>query len=330
MSTEAEVIQAVLVANGYHALQQGSDCGDCLPGQKYYVMDDDGVEHEVTEVTKESFNHLALAQHLQVMPADFYHLAPCAVEDGEVHFLPMQEKGPNFQKFCCGLMKPTELPTSPPPHSDIIRKYTAGEQFYCSKLNMALACDEPQWLRSHGMYIRHLKHVIGKFGNFEGGMLYRGVDLSPKEMKAMIRMQEFYFPSFTSTSKSRQKSFAGLTTHIFVIDATNPKPWAIDVAKIPGASPYDEDEVLLNCYTCFRITKVVILLDQRREIHLKVVMGVSDESKKFATAYGYKPRWENHLTMQVGFDQKWKGNEGKFAPAGYPVQDLNLKVMGGK
>jgi len=82
---------------------------------------------------------------------------------------------------------------------DTIWKYTSGPDWFCTKINMALASDSPK-LEKYAKYIRELKYCIGKYGGGYSGTVLRGVNFTQKEIKAFraLGKQPFYLPSFTS------------------------------------------------------------------------------------------------------------------------------------
>ena len=103
------------------------------------------------------------------------------------------------------------------------------------------------------MYIRHLKYCIGKMKGWSGP-LYRGVDLSEKELQEMESLGTFFLPSFTSTSKDREKAF-GTKSHVLIIDAADAR-WTLEMNNELSIFHATENEVLLSCYSLFKLKAI--------------------------------------------------------------------------
>merc|ERR1712125_208602 len=156
---------------------------------------------------------------------------------------------PNYRKYCTGWLKTDEIPRD---MVGIVREYTGGPDWFCSKVNFALATDYEPRMQQHSRYIRSLKYCIGRMGCWNGH-LYRGLNLVKDDIDEMVRLKRFYIASFTSASTSRDKAFPGNTR--LVIDATNAR-WALPMNDQLSIYHKNEQEVLLTCYTLFDLVSV--------------------------------------------------------------------------
>ncbi|KAH3760489.1 hypothetical protein Pelo_7650 [Pelomyxa schiedti] len=178
-----------------------------------------------------------------------------------VSFYPVRTKGTNYVNLCTGLLDYA------PDLRDTIRQYTSGPQWFCSKVNMALASDSLEGLTQHKKYICDLKYVIGKYGKGFEGVVQRGVDLTPNEIQAYQNMgsKEFYIPSFTSASTTTPFT-RNTTIHFHMHTGVG---FAIVIQPDWTAFP-TENEVLLSCYNVYRI-RTLSPLGVHTEIHMDVL-----------------------------------------------------------
>lgn len=91
-----------------------------------------------------------------------------------VEFFPVIRKGPNYLKYCTGWLSDNEKPQS---ISHCIQKYTNERDWFCTKINLALASDSPS-LEKYGLYIKHLKYCIGISKINFYGTVFRGKEYS--------------------------------------------------------------------------------------------------------------------------------------------------------
>lgn len=186
-------------------------------------------------------------------------------DGGSAHLKVVQRPLPNYRRFCRGKLTSEELRTQDA--SFVVRRYTSGGGWFCSKVNLALASDHSQDLQAHGGFVRRLKHSIAQLGHdWRGGPLFRGLDLSDIELAEMRRLRRFFIPSFTSASKDLNKAFSKRST-LLVIDASE-APYVLEVAR--ELSAYDEAEVLLSCYSVFELKRVDLTCAPRR-VYVKVL-----------------------------------------------------------
>ena len=170
----------------------------------------------------------------------------CSIDGDNVNFLVTSKKHQNFQKFCSQL----QIVDNP---QEIIKKYTEHTTELFAKVNLALASDS-KVLETHGDYISKLRNSIFSQPFFDDCLLYRGVDFSAEEIGHMENLNSFFIPSFTSTSIDPHKAFSKSAT--LVIKAPFATQYACSIT--PALSNYynEEREVLLSCYTAFRLERI--------------------------------------------------------------------------
>jgi len=171
------------------------------------------------------------------------------IEGNVAHFYPCKVKGEYFQKLCTDVLLPSNL------HIDVKSTvwkytYTAGNYFFCTKVNLALASDSPKGLQEHAQYICELMYCIKRYGEGFDGVLYRGVNLSTREVTAYEETGDtpFYIPSFTSASTTN--GFEQKNTLIRIHCKKN-KGFALKIREEWTPFP-DEHEVLLCCYNVYK------------------------------------------------------------------------------
>ena len=166
--------------------------------------------------------------------------------DDTVHFMVTDTKQMNYKKYCDRIESSI--------NSDrIINQYTDHPTEHYARVNLALASDSG-CLSDYKDYIPQLKSAILSKPLLDDGIVYRGVDLSPQEIEHMEKLNNFFIPSFTSTSIDSTKAYD--------------KP-ALMVIKIPYGCLYacsitsnlskyynEEREVLLSCYSAFRLERI--------------------------------------------------------------------------
>lgn len=121
-------------------------------------------------------------------------------------------------------------------------------------MNLALAADSPA-LAKHGEYIKELRSsILSMPYDDSSSYLFRGVDLSPREISQMENLKSFFIPSFTSTSVDPDRAYAKDSTLIIKM----PYGCKYGCTITPELSRYyaEEKEVLLSCYSAYTIEKV--------------------------------------------------------------------------
>src|SRR3990167_1542040 len=167
--------------------------------------------------------------------------------DGDiVHFLVTNKKESNYKQFADHVVFCDNA-------EEVINKYTDHPTELFLKVNIALASDSAA-LKTHGEYIAQLKSSILTQPLFDDCLLYRGVDLSKEELTHMETLGTFFIPSFTSTSIHSDKIYDKNTTMVIKI----PYGCKYACSITPKLSKYfnEEREVLISCYSAFRLEKV--------------------------------------------------------------------------
>jgi len=184
-----------------------------------------------------------------------------SVENSHVHFYPVCTKGRNYVKYCTGLLDYI------PDLKKTVRQYTSGPDWYCTKINMALASDSP-CLQEHATFIQNLKYCIGKYGKGYDGVIYRGVDCSDKEIASFETMGEnpFYLPSFTSASITN--AFEKNT--LICITCKPSIGFALKIER-DWTNYVNENEVLLSCYNVYRRIASIKQEDNKNVISLELL-----------------------------------------------------------
>lgn len=118
---------------------------------------------------------------------------------------------------------------------------------------MCLAADSP-FLKTHGSFIQQLRSSIHALPLLNDAVFYRGVDLSPREIEHMELLQNFYIPSFTSTSLDREKAYS--KPCLLVIKTPYLCRAACSVTPELSQHYNEEKEVLLSCYYKYRLERV--------------------------------------------------------------------------
>ena len=87
-----------------------------------------------------------------------------------ISYYPVLKKGSNYLRHCTGLLSHHEKPSN---IRECVKRYTSESGWYCSTINMALACDSVK-LCEHGDYIKQLKYSIGMSRMSYNGTVFRG------------------------------------------------------------------------------------------------------------------------------------------------------------
>ena len=170
-----------------------------------------------------------------------------AVSEGdEVSFLVTDSKQKNYRHFC-DRVEPCKDPIS------ILNEYTNHTTKHYAKVNLCLASDS-DGLSQYATYIPQLRSAIFKQPLLDDGLLYRGVDLSDTEVAQMEQLNCFFIPSFTSTSVDPSKAYAKSAT--MVIKVPFGCQYACSITEKLSRFHSEEKEVLLSCYSAFRLERV--------------------------------------------------------------------------
>uniref|UniRef100_A0A7S4IPC5 ADP ribosyltransferase domain-containing protein n=1 Tax=Vannella robusta TaxID=1487602 RepID=A0A7S4IPC5_9EUKA len=167
--------------------------------------------------------------------------------EGEtVHFLVTEKKMENFVRHCNrieSVLDPVKT----------INEYTDHTTEHYARINLALAADT-DGLAKFSDYIPQLRAAIYSKPLFDDGRVYRGVDLSPLEVSEMERLQRFFIPSFTSTSIDSKRAYKKDT--MMVINLPYACRNACSITESLSRFHNEEREVLLACYSAFRLERV--------------------------------------------------------------------------
>ena len=166
-----------------------------------------------------------------------------------IDFLVTDKKQDNFLSYCNEIV----LPINP---QETIKKYTEHTTEHYARVNLSLASDSDK-LQEYGDYITQLRNSIFSQAFLDDAIVYRGVELSKLEVDKMEELGQFFIPSFTSTSLESNKAYSKN---------------AMMIVKIPYASQYacsitanlsnyfnEEREVLLSCYSAFRLERIEVV-----------------------------------------------------------------------
>ena len=167
-------------------------------------------------------------------------------QDDTIHFLVTDEKQPNYHKYC-NRIEPALNPIA------TINEYTNHPTEHYAKVNLALASDSST-LEKYSNYIPQLKSSILAKPLFDDGIVYRGVELSSKEIEQMERLKSFFIPSFTSTSIDSQKAYQ--KSSMMVIKLPYACSYACSITQDLSKYYNDEREVLLSCYSAFHLERI--------------------------------------------------------------------------
>ena len=179
--------------------------------------------------------------------ADALQGSSLSIQEGNtVHFMVTAQKGWNYGRYCHQVV-PARNPV------EIIRQYTEHTTNHFSRVNLALAADTEN-LNRLSDYICELRASVCACPLLEDGPMYRGVDLSSREIDEMERLQNFFIPSFTSTSVERGKSYN--KSAMMVIKVPYATSYACSITDELSHYHEQEREVLLACYSAFRLERV--------------------------------------------------------------------------
>ncbi|CAF2080998.1 unnamed protein product [Rotaria magnacalcarata] len=224
------------------------------------------------------------------------HLHATNINPSDVvaNFFPVIHKGPNYLRYCSGMLSEREKPAS---IRECVLEYTSGADWFCSTINMALGSDS-RTLKTYGSYIKQLKYSIAKSPIYFSGSVLRGMNLSQSEVHKYESMrQPFYIPSFTSTSKTRP--FGG--NALLVIDVL--PEWSKYCMEItPDFSNYDEEEILLSCYNRYSYERTEKSSGQRI-IKLRL-LGDALPNNYYPLPDRHTPRPNRHISRPNNYDPR--------------------------
>ena len=182
-------------------------------------------------------------------------LAKVDKETGIIHFFPAKKICQNFSQI---IKSKEKFSFSGTEIMEIVKKYTTHDSWYCSKINLLLAADSVD-LKDHADYIRKLRWCIRKLAieyPIKESKCYRGYDCSKEEFDAYKIGENFYIPSFLSSSKNPKKFYQASNHNTIMIINLDYRPNnAFLVTGKFSIYAEQEEEVLFSCYSKFRVKK---------------------------------------------------------------------------
>lgn len=163
-----------------------------------------------------------------------------------VNFFTPQHKQQNYSKFCDRIVSASD-PVG------IIRQYTDHVTEHFARVNLSLAADSTR-LATYADYIPELRASILSQPLLDDVEVFRGVELTNAEIAHMEATQEFFIPSFTSTSVDPTKAYQ--RSAIMQIQLPYACKYACTITEDLSAHYHAEREVLLSCYSAFRMRRV--------------------------------------------------------------------------
>lgn len=169
-----------------------------------------------------------------------------SIEGDTVHFMVTNKKQPNYKKYCENF-KIVEDPVS------TINLYTDHTTKYFAKVNLSLASDSDT-IETYGDYISQLKGSICSTPLYDAGIVFRGVNLSTRELAEMEKLKNFFIPSFTSCSVEQNLAYA--KSAMMCINLPYGSHRSCTITENLSKFHSEEREVLISCYSAFRLHRV--------------------------------------------------------------------------
>jgi len=123
-------------------------------------------------------------------------------------YIPIRRQGVNYLNYCQKNEDQNSIQTVLSNSQPIFWKYTSESGWYCTKINLFLACDSDSLKEElHSKYVRDLKICVDYKKMKVSQICFRGADFSPLEILTMQAKKMFFIPSFVSTSTDTKKIF---------------------------------------------------------------------------------------------------------------------------
>lgn len=167
-------------------------------------------------------------------------------DNGMIDFMVTDKKQPYYSEHCDGLVCVSDSIAS-------INSYTDHTTQLFSTYNLALAADSKR-LEQLGPSIRDLRCSVMEQPLLDDCLLYRGVDLSKREMNEMEKLATFFIPSFTSTSVDPSKAYSKSAQLVMKLPYSS--KYACSITPALSRFYHQEKEVLIACYSAFRLERV--------------------------------------------------------------------------
>lgn len=110
------------------------------------------------------------------------------------------------------------------------------------------------YVTSQFRYIQELRSSILSQPLLDDHILYRGVDLSQREIDEMENLKHFFIPSFTSTSIERDRAYS--KSALLIIKTPFCCKYACSITPELSKFYSTEKEVLLSCYSAYSLEKI--------------------------------------------------------------------------
>jgi len=182
-------------------------------------------------------------------------LAKFDKDTGVVHFFPSKVISKNFSLLT---QNSENYNFSDEEIIEIVKKYTTHDSWYCSKINLLLAADSSD-IEEHADYIKKLIWSIRKLATIhpiKENRVYRGYECSKEEYDSYKLEENFYIPSFLSSSKNPKKFYQASNHNTLMVINLNYRPNnAFVVNEEYSIYSQQEEEVLFCCYTKFRVKR---------------------------------------------------------------------------
>ncbi|CAF1203521.1 unnamed protein product [Adineta steineri] len=229
------------------------------PRQQYYGMgsiNNDKSLHISNRVFRTAFGSVRqpvnrlFMEIMPVYPRNFSNNSSNHIRllDTVATFKPVKTFGPNYANCCVG------APSEEEKNFDIVdcvKRYTSEGGWLCSKINTALNSDSQQLCSyEYSSYIKQLKYSIWNSPMRFSGTVFRGVELSSKEIELYeASTGPFFIPSFVSTSKTQSKAFNDKNVLLHIEISPDVRKFCMEMT--PPFSDYNEDEILISCYSVY-------------------------------------------------------------------------------
>jgi hypothetical protein len=173
-----------------------------------------------------------------------------AVNDGTtIHFMVTPKKETNYLAYCDAVVAVADPVAT-------INRYTEHTNGIYKEVNLSLAADSPA-LQDHGAFISDLRSSILQKPLLENCTLFRGVQLSDREIEQMEAQKHFFIPSFTSTSVNFDMAYE--QSSLLAINTSYCSKYACSVTADLSRYYKTEREVLLACYSAFHFQRLEVV-----------------------------------------------------------------------
>jgi len=163
-----------------------------------------------------------------------------------IDFMVTSQKQKHYLELCSSVILPTNPTTT-------INQYTDHTTQLYAKVNLALASDS-HVIKNFSSYINELKASVISQPLLDDCVVYRGCNLSKREIDEMEKLGSFFIPSFTSTSIDRNKAYS--KSALLVIKYPYSCKYMCSITDLLSKYYNQEKEVLISCYSAFRLERI--------------------------------------------------------------------------